>query len=84
MSFLNSTKSSCSSYSSYVSSSTSELDVEQSSSSAKTFSVLPKSDTSVWQIGHSDFLGTETIESSDRVPDEFDANLEILKIAYKV
>jgi hypothetical protein len=50
MSFLNSTKSSCSSYSSYVSS-TSELDVEQSSSSDKAFSVLPKPDPPVWETG---------------------------------
>jgi hypothetical protein len=57
MSFLNSTKSSCSSYSSSVSSSslTSEFDVEQSSSSDKTFSVLPKLDPPVWEIGQSSF-----------------------------
>jgi hypothetical protein len=33
---------------------------------------------------HSDFLRTETTESSDRVPDEFYTNLELLKIAYKI
>jgi hypothetical protein len=42
-----------------------------------------KPDTPAWQIGHSDFLGTDTIENSDRVSDEFDINFELLKIAYK-
>jgi hypothetical protein len=37
------------------SSSTSELDVEQSSSSDKTFSVLPKLDHPVWKTGPFDF-----------------------------
>jgi hypothetical protein len=36
------------------------------------------------KIGHSNFLKTETMESSNRVSDEFDTNLELLKIAYKV
>jgi hypothetical protein len=30
------------------------------------------------------FLGTETMESSTKVPEEFDTNLELLKIAYNV
>jgi hypothetical protein len=55
MSFLNTTKSSCLSYSSYVSSSSSELDVEQSSSSAKEVSILPKPDSPVWETGQSSF-----------------------------
>jgi hypothetical protein len=29
-------------------------------------------------------LGAETMESLKQVPDEFDSNLELLKIAYKV
>jgi hypothetical protein len=36
------------------------------------------------KTGHSDFLGTEIMKSSNRVFDEFDTNLELLKIAYKV
>jgi hypothetical protein len=44
----------------------------------------PKSDTSVWQTGHSGFIGIETIENSNRGPDEFDTNLELLKITYNV
>jgi hypothetical protein len=57
MGFLNSTKSSCSSYSSSVSSSSMlELDVDQSSSSAKIFSVLSKPDTPVQKTGPSNFL----------------------------
>jgi hypothetical protein len=37
-----------------------------------------------FKTGHSGFLRIEIIESSNRVPDEFDANLELLKIAYKI
>jgi hypothetical protein len=55
MSFLNSTKSSYSSYSSSISSSLSELDVEQSSSSAKEVSIMPKLDSPVWEIGQFGF-----------------------------
>jgi hypothetical protein len=44
----------------------------------------PKPDAPVWQIGQSDFLGTETMNSTNQVFDEFDTNLELLKIAYKV
>jgi hypothetical protein len=53
MRFWNSDKSSSWSYSSSVSSSplSSELDVEQSSSSAKVIFVLPKLNTSVWKTG---------------------------------
>jgi hypothetical protein len=36
------------------------------------------------KIGQSGFLGPETMKDSNRVPDEFNANLELLKIAYKV
>jgi viroplasmin and RNaseH domain-containing protein len=36
------------------------------------------------KTGHSGFLRTETMKSSDRVPDEFDTNIEVLKIVYKV
>jgi hypothetical protein len=36
------------------------------------------------KTGHYGFLGTETMESSNQVPDEFDTSLELLKIAYKV
>jgi hypothetical protein len=43
-----------------------------------------KVDTLIWQTGHSGFLETGTIESFDRVLDEFDANLELLTIAYKL
>jgi hypothetical protein len=43
---------------------------------------LPKKSNS--KTGHSGFLGTLTMESSERVPDEFDMNLELLKVAYKV
>jgi hypothetical protein len=41
-------------------------------------------DALVWQIRQSNFLGTETMNSANQVPDEFDTNLELLKIAYKV
>jgi hypothetical protein len=40
-------------------------------------------DSSVWQTEHSGFLRTETMESSNPVPNEFDTNLELLKIAYE-
>jgi hypothetical protein len=46
------------------SSSTSELDVEQSSSSDMTFSVLPKTDPLVWEIGPSDFFRLAEFSSS--------------------
>jgi hypothetical protein len=36
------------------------------------------------KTGHSNFLRTETMKNYDRVFDEFDRNLELLKIAYKV
>jgi hypothetical protein len=36
------------------------------------------------KIKHSCFLGTKIMKRSNQVPDEFDTNLEILKIAYKV
>jgi hypothetical protein len=32
---------------------------------------------------HSGFLGTETMKSSNQVPNKFDTNLELLKIAYE-
>jgi TATA-box binding protein (TBP) (component of TFIID and TFIIIB) len=44
----------------------------------------PKSDAPVWQTGQSSFLGTETVNSTNHVSDEFDTNLELVKIAYKV
>jgi hypothetical protein len=37
-----------------------------------------------FKTGHSSFLRTEAMESSNRVFDEFDTNLELLMIAYKV
>jgi hypothetical protein len=43
-----------------------------------------KSDALVWQTEQSDFLGTETMNSTNQVFDEFNTNLELLKIAYKV
>jgi hypothetical protein len=66
MSFLSSTKSSCSSYSSFVSSSssTSKLDVEQSSSSDKIFCVLPKLNPLVWEIEQSSFPRLAYLASS--------------------
>jgi hypothetical protein len=35
------------------------------------------------KTGDSGFLRTKTMEISNRVPNEFDTNLELLKIAYK-
>jgi hypothetical protein len=43
-----------------------------------------KSDTPIWQIRHFSFLGIETMESSNQISNEFDSNLDLLKIAYKV
>jgi hypothetical protein len=63
MSFLNSTKSSCPSYSSSVSSS-SELDVEESSSLAKEVSIMSKLDSMVWETGQSDFHRLKDFASS--------------------
>jgi hypothetical protein len=36
------------------------------------------------KIGHSGCLGTETMNNSNWVLDEFDTNLELIKIAYKI
>jgi hypothetical protein len=33
---------------------------------------------------HSDFLMTETMNRTNQAPDEFDTNLELLKIACKI
>jgi hypothetical protein len=44
----------------------------------------PKPDAPVCQTKQSGFLGTETMNSTNQVSDEFDTNLELLKIAYKV
>jgi hypothetical protein len=55
MSLLNFTRSSCSSYLLSVLSLSSELDVEQSSSSAKDVSILPKQDSPVYKIEQSGF-----------------------------
>jgi hypothetical protein len=35
------------------------------------------------KIGHSGFLGTETMETLNQVPNEFDINLELVKIVYE-
>jgi hypothetical protein len=69
MSFLNSIKSSCSLYSSFVSSSSSKLDVEQSSSSAEEVSILPKPDSLIfpdWQILLLLFENLITVLDSDK------------------
>jgi hypothetical protein len=41
-----------------------ELDVEQSSSSDKTFSVPPKLNTTIWETGQSSFLRLVDFASS--------------------
>jgi hypothetical protein len=43
-----------------------------------------KPNAPVWQTGWFGFLGTETINNTNQVSDEFYAKLELLKIAYKV